>query len=133
MATPPLLRRLLITLLLPAAVQPILLSLGAGTALAVDPQRMPAAPASPVERHDPDPHTCQPEAMLAAWTLQLQPFSDQPPAVQERLRLVQRDMGILSLNRCIQRGLLSREQARALAVQMGLEPAGGSQAPSQRP
>ena len=101
--------------------------------LAVDPQRMPAPPASPVEHHDPDSLTCQPEAMLAAWERQLEPFRDQPAAVQERLKLVQRDLGILSLNRCIQRGLLSREQARALAIRMGLESPGSPQAPSQRP
>ena len=71
--------------------------------------------------------------MLAAWQRQLEPFRDQPAAVQERLRLVQRDMATLSLNRCIQRGLLSRDQARALAIQMGLESPSASQAPSQRP
>ena len=109
-------------------------------ARAVDVQRMPAPPAAPVERHDPDPLTCQPEAMLAAWTRQLEPFRDQPPAVQARLRAVQQELGTLSLNRCIQRGLLSREQARALAIRMGLESPGsappsaaGDQSPSQRP
>ena len=116
-----------------SAVQPLLLLLGTLPSLAADPARMPAPPASPVERHDPDPLTCQPDAMLAAWQRQLEPFRAQPPAVQERLRLVQREMGILSLNRCIQRGLLSRDQARAVAIQMGLESPRGDQAPSQRP
>ena len=116
-----------------AALQSLLLVVGAAPGQAVDPERMPAPPASPVERHDPDPLTCQPEAMLAAWNRQLEPFRDQPPAVQERLKLLQREMGILSLNRCIQRGLLSREQARALAIRMGLESPSATQSPSQRP
>ncbi|MFM7652373.1 MAG: hypothetical protein ACKO5M_05535 [Vulcanococcus sp.] len=126
---PPLAQRLA------GALPPLLVIVIAGAGLAVDPQRRPAPPASPVERHDPDPLTCQPEAMLAAWSRQLEPFRDQPAAVQERLREVQREMGILSLNRCIQRGLLSRDQARALAIRMGLEPAAdrAGQSPSQRP
>ena len=111
----------------------LILLMGAGPGRAVDTQRMPAPPATPVEHHDPDPLTCQPKAMLAAWQRQLEPFRDQPAAVQERLRLVQKDMATLSLNRCIQRGLLSRDQARALAIQMGLESPSASQAPSQRP
>jgi hypothetical protein len=120
-------------------LQPLLLLLAPAAGLAVDPERRPAPPASPVERHDPDPLTCQPEAMLAAWDRQLAPFRDQPAAVQERLRTVQREMGTLSLNRCIQRGLLSREQARGLAIRMGLESQGAppvepaAQSPSQRP
>lgn len=99
------------------------------TAFAVDVNRMPPPPASPVEHHDPDPRTCNSKQLLQAWSQQLQPYSDQPAAVLERLKLVQRDMAVVTLNRCIQRGLLSREQARQLAIRMGLEP----QAPSQRP
>jgi len=105
------------------------LVLGWTPANAVDVNRMPPPPATPVEHHDPDPHTCNSERLLQAWSQQLQPFSDQPAAVLERLKLVQRDMAVVTLNRCIQRGLLSREQARQLAIRMGLEP----QSPSQRP
>ncbi|MEY4297483.1 MAG: hypothetical protein RLZZ423_662 [Cyanobacteriota bacterium] len=109
--------------------------LASGPGLAMTPDRMPAPPASPVERHDPDPLTCQPDAMVAAWQRQLEPFRDQPPAVQQRLRELQRELAIGSLNRCIERGLLSRSQARELAVRMGLEAANATadQAPSQRP
>lgn len=119
------------------------------SARAVDTNRMPPPPASPVERHDPDLQTCTSENLLRAWNQQLQAYSDQPAAVLDRLKLVQRDMAIVTLNRCIQRGLLSRGDARQLAIQMGLEtgtpaptappgqtPAGSTadpQAPSQRP
>jgi hypothetical protein len=74
-----------------------------------------------VERHDPDLRTCTSDNLLQAWQQQLQAYSDQPRAVLERLRLVQRDLAIVTINRCIQRGLLSRGDARQLAIQMGLE------------
>jgi len=110
----------------------------AGTQAAPDPRRMPAAPASPVEHHDPDLQTCQPQVLLKAWSLQLQAYGDQPEVVLQRLRTLQRDMATETLNRCIQRGLLSRADARQLAQQMGLEGGGapqssGSPASSQRP
>jgi hypothetical protein len=103
----------------------ILILLGAlcPVAKGVTPERMPAPPASPLEHHDPDATTCNSDRILAAWSQQLQAYADQPPAVLERLQAVQRDLATLSLNRCIQRGFLSRDAARALAVQMGLEPA----------
>ena len=91
------------------------------SAKAVDVNRMPPPPASPVERHDPDLRTCTSDNLLQAWQQQLQAYSDQPRAVLERLRLVQRDLAIVTINRCIQRGLLSRGDARQLAIQMGLE------------
>jgi len=103
--------------------------LGPVAVMAVDVNRMPPPPATPVEHHDPDPLTCNSEHLFQAWSQQLQAYSDQPAAVLERLKLVQRDMAVVTLNRCIQRGLLSREQARQLAIRMGLEP----QSPSQRP
>lgn len=94
---------------------------GLNAQAAPDPSRMPPPPASPVEHHDPDQHTCQPQALLQAWSLQLQAYSDQPDAVLQRLRSLQRDMATASLNRCIERGLLSKADARQLAQQMGLE------------
>lgn len=100
---------------------------------APDPRRMPAPPASPVEHHDPDLQTCQPQALLQAWSLQLQGYLDQPEAVLQRLRALQRDMATASLNRCIQRGLLSKTDARQLAQQMGLDGGAEPQSSSQRP
>ena len=95
---------------------------------------MPPPPASPVARHEPALRTCTSDNLLQTWKQQLQAYSDQPPAVLERLRLVQRDLAIVTINRCIQRGLLSRGDARQLAIQMGLETGTPeAQAPSQRP
>jgi len=104
---------------------------------AADPRRMPPPPASPVEHHDPDQQTCQPQALLQAWSLQLRGYADQPEAVLQKLRALQRELATASLNRCIQRGLLSQAEARQLAQQMGLEGGGGAApsdpASSQRP
>ena len=72
------------------------LVLGWTPAIAVDVNRMPPPPATPVEHHDPDPHTCNSERLLQAWSQQLQPYSDQPAAVLERLKLVQRDMAVVT-------------------------------------
>lgn len=94
---------------------------------------MPPPPASSVEHHDPDQQTCQPQALLQAWSPQLQAYADQPEAVLNRLRALQRDMATASLNRCIQRGLLSKADARQLAEQMGLRNGTPSQSSSQRP
>lgn len=118
------------------SLAPLLLVLHGGrVAAAVDPSRMPPPPASPQERHDPDLQTCNPDWMLAAWQRQLQGYADQPAPVLERLRQLQRQMATQSLNRCIERGLISRAEARRLAAAMGLGPGQGDglQSPSQRP
>ena len=107
----------------------VLLQPVAGQA-APDPRRMPPPPSAPVEHHDPDLQTCQPQTLLQAWQLQLSGYADQPEAVLQRLRALQRDMAIASLNHCIQRGLLSKADARQLAAQMGLEAEAAS---GQRP
>ncbi len=133
-------------------------ALGLGAALALtggggaagakpppDPEadRRPAPPASRVERFDPDASTCRPEALLRGHRQQLALFADQPPAVVAQLQRLQRDLAVGSLNRCIQRGLLSKGQARQLAAAMGIDregpagsrpqPAPPSSSPSQRP
>ena len=86
--------------------------------------RRPAPPASRVERFDPDASTCQPENLLRGYRNQLTQFADQPPAAQAQLRRLQRDLAVGSINRCIQRGLLSKQQARTLAASMGIDPDG---------
>ncbi|WP_411867955.1 hypothetical protein [Vulcanococcus limneticus] len=83
--------------------------------------RRPAPPASRVERFDPDASTCQPENLLRGYRNQLTQFADQPPAAQAQLRRLQRDLAVGSINRCIQRGLLSKQQARTLAASMGID------------
>lgn len=116
------------------AAAPAVLAINLGAQATPEPRRMPPAPASPVEHHDPDRLTCRPQALLQAWTLQLQGYGDQPEPVLQRLRALQRDMTTASLNRCIQRGLLSKAEAKQLARKMGLEGDGGErQSSSQRP
>jgi len=83
--------------------------------------RRPAPPASRVERFDPDASTCKPENLLRGYRNQLTLFADQPPAAQAQLRRLQRDLAVGSINRCIQRGLLSKQQARTLAASMGID------------
>ncbi len=83
--------------------------------------KMPPPPASPVQTFQPDLATCQPEQLLRGYRQQLAAYADQPPAVVERLKLVQRDMAVGSLNRCISKGLLSKQQASQLAAAMGID------------
>ncbi len=83
--------------------------------------RRPDPPASRVERFDPDASTCRPENLLRGYRNQLAQFADQPAAAQAQLRRLQRDLAVGSINGCIQRGLLSKEQARTLAASMGID------------
>ncbi len=92
---------------------------GAGAARAKS--KMPPLPASPVQTFQPDLATCQPEQLLRGYRQQLAAYADQPPAVVEQLKLLQRDMAVASINRCISKGLLSKEQASQLATSMGIE------------
>lgn len=103
-----------------------------GAALAKPPpdpeaDRRPDPPASRVERFDPDVSTCRPENLLRGYRNQLALFADQPPAAQAQLKRLQRDLAVSSLNRCIQRGLLSKQQARTLAASMGIDRDGPAQ------
>ena len=66
---------------------------------------------------------------LAA-SAEAQPVDGLNQAVLQRLRALQRDMAIASLNHCIERGLLSKADARQLAAQMGLQAEAAS---GQRP
>jgi len=82
--------------------------------------KMPPLPASPVQTFQPDLATCQPEHLLRGYRQQLAAYADQPPAVVDRLKLLQRDMAVASINRCISKGLLSKQQASQLAASMGI-------------
>ena len=82
--------------------------------------KMPPLPPAPVQTFQPDLATCQPEQLLRGYRQQLAAYADQPPAVVERLKLLQRDMAVGSLNRCISKGLLSKQQASQLAASMGI-------------
>lgn len=69
------------------------------------------------ERFDPDAGSCRPKALSAGYHQQLAPFADQPAAVLERLRALQAELAEASLQRCLERGLLSPEEASALRAQ----------------
>lgn len=89
----------------------------------------PSPPASRPTLYDPDAVTCQPAVIRSGFERQLQPFADQSQAVLERLRQVQLEITSASLRRCVDRGLLSPEQARAMAAEL-LQP---QPQPSTRP
>ena len=94
---------------------------GPGAGVARANSKMPPLPASPVQTFQPDLATCQPENLLRGYRQQLAAYADQPPAVVDRLKLLQRDMAVASINRCISKGLLSKQQASQLAASMGIE------------
>jgi hypothetical protein len=73
-----------------------------------------------VERFDPDPEVCRPQAIRDSFARQLQPWSDQPPAVLERLRQLQLEMTRNTLRRCVSRGLMEPAEATRLEQQLGL-------------
>lgn len=77
-------------------------------------------PPPPTERYRPDQQTCTPERQLAAYSNALLPYADQPPAVLERLRDLQRQLSARSLRSCLVQGLLSPEQVERLMAAMGM-------------
>lgn len=94
----------------------------------------PATPPARPTHYDPDPITCQPDVIRSGFERQLQPFADQSPAVLQRLRQVQVELTAASLRRCVERGLLSREQASALAAELlSTSPPEAQPRPSTRP
>ena len=101
---------LLLAMLMVAALTPL-----PGLAQRAQPQ----APASG-ELYQPDQQTCTPERQLAAFNNALGPYADQPPAVLERLRDLQRQLSARSLRSCLEQGLLSPEQVETLMTAMGI-------------
>ena len=84
-------------------------------------QGVPAPPASTPREYNPDPTTCRPELMQAAYRQQLGAYQEESPAVVAQLQRLQRDLTVSSINRCITSGLMSKEQAQALAESLGLD------------
>jgi hypothetical protein len=97
----------------------------------------PTTAPAPLERFQPDLNTCNAEGLLAAHASALTPFADQPPAVLDQLRGLQRQLSARTLRRCLEQDLLSPEQVETLMVAMGMAVSVGPQpAPggsSQRP
>lgn len=86
-----------------------------------------------VERFDPDPEVCRPQAIRDSFARQLQPWSDQPPAVLDRLRQLQLEMTRATLRRCVSRGLMDPTEATRLEQQLGLVGAPASLSPTPAP
>lgn len=105
------------------------LALGGTPAVLAQPNR-PPLPSSRVQEFNSDEGTCRPEAITTAYRQHLQPWAEQPPQVLERLRQLQLEMTTASLQRCVQKGLLSAEQAAAIDRQLGLSTAPAAPASS---
>ena len=99
------------------------LTLTAPASLAVPAGGIAIPPPSRVERFNPDAKVCQPEAIQAGFSRQLQPWADQPAAVLERLRLVQLEMTRATVQRCVSKGLMTAADAADLGRRLGLQPA----------
>ncbi len=84
-----------------------------------EPQR-PQPPPPRVKYFDADPLACKPESIKTAFQAHLQPWADQSPEVLARLRQLQNDMTLASLRRCVNKGLLTREQGLVLFRELGL-------------
>lgn len=92
----------------------------------------PQPPPSRPSLYDPDPTTCQPEAIRSGFARQLEPYADQSEPVLQRLRQVQAQLTVASLRRCVAKGLMAEPAARALAAEL-LEPRPQTSPPSTRP
>ncbi len=90
---------------------------------------MPPPPMAPVKIYNPDADTCRADPLLRSYRNQLQQFADQPPAVIQRLRLMQLAMGEASLKQCASDGRLSREEADRIWRELQSMPMPGSQPP----
>lgn len=108
-----------------------LLSVASVTPLAAHAQgrRTPTPPPSTPTIYDPDPLSCQAAAIREAFERHLEPFADQSPAVIARLRTLQVEMTASSLRRCVAKGLMQRDEANALYLDM-MAPAASSAQPA---
>lgn len=98
-----------------------------GSALLASPawsqgRRQPEPPASRPTLYDPDRTTCDVERIRIAFQRQLQPYADQSPAVLARLRELQLEITQRSLKRCVERQLLTPQQANQLAKELAASP-----------
>ena len=108
--------------LMPRARQLFLLvvvCLSIGTAALAEPAKPSRPPGKPTI-YQPDQQTCQVSTITEAYQRHLQPFADQPEAVQQKLRGMQADMTSRTIERCLSQGLLSASEAAQLRRKLGL-------------
>ena len=106
-----------------------LLTAASATPLAAQGRRTPAPPPSTPTIYDPDPLSCQAAGIREAFERHLEPFADQSPAVIARLRTLQGEMTASSLRRCVAKGLMQRDEANALYLDL-MAPAASSAQPA---
>ncbi len=99
-----------------------------GLPLRAQPDR-PDLPQSRVKIYDADPLTCRPEVIEAAFRSHMAPWADQPEAVQQRLRILQGELTRGTLQRCLQKGLMTSDQVKDVEKRLGLTPAAGVTTP----
>ena len=85
-------------------------------------RRQPEPPASRPSHYDPDRTTCDVERIRTAFQQQLRPYADQSQVVLARLRELQLEMTRRSLKRCVERQLLTAQQADQLARELAASP-----------
>jgi hypothetical protein len=85
-------------------------------------RRQPDPPPSRPTTYDPDRTTCDVERIRTAFQQHLQPYADQSAAVLARLRDLQLEMTRRSLKRCVERELLTTQQADQLAKELAASP-----------
>ena len=109
-------------LLISAASLPITATIpGVSTrAMAQSKPRQVAPPLPTTRVYEPDEIACQQQTIENAYRRNLQPWADQPEEVLARLRTLQGEMTRSSLKRCVSKGLLSAEQARAVEQRLSL-------------
>jgi hypothetical protein len=103
-------------------------ALVSGLPLRAEPDR-PDPPQSRVKIYDADPLTCRPEVIEAGFRTHLAPWADQPEAVQQRLRILQGELTRGTLQRCLQKGLMTSDHVKEVEKRLGLPPAARATAP----
>jgi hypothetical protein len=81
----------------------------------------PSPPPAPKSVYDPDRSTCSAVSITSAYHKHMRPWTDQPEPVQARLRVLQASMTRASLDRCVDQGHMSAEEASSVAASLGLQ------------
>jgi hypothetical protein len=92
---------------------------------------MPSRPLPRPKTYEPDQAACQAATIEAAFRQHLLPWADQPDEVQQRLRRLQGELTRRSLQRCIDKGLMSREEALAVERRLDLPDSPQAAVPSR--
>lgn len=89
-------------------------------AVAQSKPRQVAPPLPTTKFYEPDEIACQQQTIENAYRSNLRPWADQPEEVLARLRTLQGEMTRSSLERCVSKGLMSADQAKAVEQRLSL-------------